>query len=674
MGCTVCNNLQPDEEMPYRSTSLEALQSSFKDGCPQCTFILDASTHLKLFSPSTSTSTSNSNGENPNSIFISLQPSSTDFTIMWTTADKETKYIQIYTPLGHPPAWPGISQGLQLSPSPDSDEAFAFVKAQLQECDDNHPTCKIVGPKPPTRLIDVNFSSESIRLVETAFLPPATKSEVPYIALSYCWGTSKTVTTVSSNYRAHKEQGFLISSLPQTLQDAIAVTRRLNQRYLWIDALCIIQDDLSDWEVESAQMATVYRNAYLTIAAGTAASSDEGFLQGRKHAAGEPGNQVYQALWPLTHEEGEEGGEMNVKTATKLAARILPYFIHAPIHPSSMSQNPLPLDTRGWTLQERALSTRLLRFSTHELSWSCLSVPWECECGHKEYPSPSILSLRSLSAISSWTSTTEPDPADPYRDKQTQVMHLWQSWDAIVTEYNSRKLTQYLDKLPAVSGMAKVFEELTGSSDGEYIAPSWSWASLGRRVSIKMHNEMLYPDARRFVPRAEVVDVEAVTVGKNPLGRVRDGWVSMKGLLKKGVLVVKEEKPELPVETRYSVVFEGLKSVEVRVCPDTLLEEFEVVDKDGSKKRAVRRAREGTKEGEKVSGSEVYLFLLGNFMTINPRKVQSISLDFLVLGLSPRKGKTGVYERMGYGYTEPLFTVQIEDYVDLVDQELVTIV
>lgn len=104
-------------------------------------------------------------------------------------------------------------------------------------------------------------------------------------------------------------------------------------------------------------------------------------------------------------------------------------------------------------------------------------------------------------------------------------MHLWQNWDSIVTEYNSRQLTQYLDKLPAVSGMAKVFESLTGSryvaglwvdnfvrnlcwylppekreeegenekgvAVGQYVAPSWSWASLGRRVSVKMHNEMV---------------------------------------------------------------------------------------------------------------------------------------------------------------------------------------
>ncbi|KAK3347414.1 hypothetical protein B0H65DRAFT_460408 [Neurospora tetraspora] len=198
MGCAVCNNLQPDEETPYRYTSPEALRSSSKNGCPHCSFILDASVHLSLSSPS------NSHGERP--IFISLQPS-TDSTIMWTTVNGETKYIQICTPLGHPPAWPGIPRGLELSPSPNSDEAFEFIKSQLQECDANHPQCKIPNPKPPTRLIDVNPSAcspESVRFVETSSLPLITEGEIPYIALGYCWGTSKTVTTVTANYQTYK--------------------------------------------------------------------------------------------------------------------------------------------------------------------------------------------------------------------------------------------------------------------------------------------------------------------------------------------------------------------------------------------------------------------------------------------------------------------------------------
>lgn len=75
-------------------------------------------------------------------------------------------------------------------------------------------------------------------------------------------------------------------------------------------------------------MATVYRNAYLTIVAGIAASSDEGFLMGRRHAAGEE-NQVYRATWPFPSSEPELE-HPKTSSLTVLAARILPYFAHAP--------------------------------------------------------------------------------------------------------------------------------------------------------------------------------------------------------------------------------------------------------------------------------------------------------------------------------------------------------
>lgn len=70
-----------------------------------------------------------------------------------------------------------------------------------------------------------------------------------------------------------------MDTLPQNFQDAIITVRTLGLRYLWIDALCIIQDSAQDWEHEAAQMGTVYNSAYLTIAATSASSSSNGFLK-----------------------------------------------------------------------------------------------------------------------------------------------------------------------------------------------------------------------------------------------------------------------------------------------------------------------------------------------------------------------------------------------------------
>ncbi|KAH7111152.1 heterokaryon incompatibility, partial [Dactylonectria estremocensis] len=80
-----------------------------------------------------------------------------------------------------------------------------------------------------------------------------------YVALSYCWGSdlSGVVTTLSSNVEPHL-QGIAVNSLPQIIQDAVRVYRELGLRYLWVDSLCIIQDDRKDWAQEVDRMRKVY--------------------------------------------------------------------------------------------------------------------------------------------------------------------------------------------------------------------------------------------------------------------------------------------------------------------------------------------------------------------------------------------------------------------------------
>jgi hypothetical protein len=73
------------------------------------------------------------------------------------------------------------------------------------------------------------------------------------------------------------KNGFLPQQAPGTFRDAITVVGRLGIQYLWVDSLCIIQGDKTDWELESSRMGTVYCNAYLTIAAANAADDSEGF-------------------------------------------------------------------------------------------------------------------------------------------------------------------------------------------------------------------------------------------------------------------------------------------------------------------------------------------------------------------------------------------------------------
>lgn len=87
-----------------------------------------------------------------------------------------------------------------------------------------------------------------------------------YIALSHCWGGHEIIKTTSSNLVAMKKN-INWDSLPSTFPDAISVARELHVRWVWIDSICILQDDKADWEVEAAQMGTYYQKAFLTVAA-----------------------------------------------------------------------------------------------------------------------------------------------------------------------------------------------------------------------------------------------------------------------------------------------------------------------------------------------------------------------------------------------------------------------
>jgi hypothetical protein len=166
----------------------------------------------------------------------------------------------------------------------------------LEDCLNYHQQCAHVAKhdsKLPTRLLDLGtlptresmiaskswldlFQNARCKLVESH-----ANEHGQYIALSYCWGTALAYKTTTANRENHK-MGIDCSRLPKTLQDAIYMTRYLGIRYIWIDCLCIIQDDSADWQREAASMAGVYSNSWLTIAAARAADSSEGFLGPRK--------------------------------------------------------------------------------------------------------------------------------------------------------------------------------------------------------------------------------------------------------------------------------------------------------------------------------------------------------------------------------------------------------
>ncbi|KAK4106598.1 HET-domain-containing protein, partial [Parathielavia hyrcaniae] len=128
------------------------------------------------------------------------------------------------------------------------------------------------------RLLDVGPPGrprEYVRLIETARVTP----DGPYVTLSHCWGRASEVFKLETRNR--EELLEQVPVLPQTFEDAIVAAQRLGARYIWIDSLCIIQDDAQDWEKESSSVADVYRNAMCNIAASASHDSNGGLYRDR---------------------------------------------------------------------------------------------------------------------------------------------------------------------------------------------------------------------------------------------------------------------------------------------------------------------------------------------------------------------------------------------------------
>lgn len=174
-----------------------------------------------------------------------------------------------------------------------------------------------------------------------------------YIALSHCWGSiseeRKRSFCLSSDNIKDRSHNFDATKLPKTFQDAITLTRELGQRYLWIDSLCIIQygDNFEDWKIESKRMASVFSNAYCTIAATSAKDSTKGFLN---RMTSEPLEPRY----------------LKVKTSSHGLVYISKDLddYHKDVELSILNQ-------RAWVLQERALSRRIIHFTDNQTYWEC---------------------------------------------------------------------------------------------------------------------------------------------------------------------------------------------------------------------------------------------------------------------------------------------------------------
>lgn len=292
----------------------------------------------------------------------------------------------------------------------------------------------------PERLVDV--SGSSLRLVLRNDLISSDYRQPEYAALSYCWGPPEDARsqpkTLSSTLDENlKDIGF--DTLSPVLKDAVEVTQALGIPYLWIDALCILQDDVSDWQRECSQMGHIYNKAQVTIIAASSRTCREGFLQPRRHGLRLPYQSARRPdvkgsfIIHLSHVYPEEG----------LTFSLLSDAFFKDLNHSRWSR-------RGWTFQENATSNRRILFGNEDVHVTC-STSVVSRNGPSTYDYP-----RPLEVLQ------QADPKSQY--------DAWGRLMLYYARFNQFSFTRPADVLPALSGLARIYGNVL---QDHYLAGHW---------------------------------------------------------------------------------------------------------------------------------------------------------------------------------------------------------
>jgi len=342
-----------------------------------------------------------------------------------------------------------------------------------------------------------------------------------YATLSHCWGNADLLKLDRQNLENFRTR-IPEEELCKTFTEAIYITRGLGLAYLWIDSLCIIQDDPQDWHNESATMTDVYGHSSVNIAASGARDGSVGCFFNR-----------------------------NVNSIRRLRISVpvggdLSYYDCANLHTISDMITDSPLARRAWAFQERFLAPRTLHFTSSQVYWEC-RTRYACETY------PTVIPERLCQG-------------PEYLPKLNAIPPL-KLWSIVVMIYSRCVLTYQNDKLIALSGVARYIQNqlkdnyvaglwrgpletqfcwrlwssfgLEGRST-VYQAPSWSWASTNGRITLPIPDQ--YTDPCFYV---RVLRAETTPVANDPLGQVTGGILQLQCLYF-------IESPEL-VDTTYPV-------------------------------------------------------------------------------------------------------------------------
>lgn len=395
-----------------------------------------------------------------------------------------------------PPGTTAYSNGGHPSIEPRSEKSLAWAKCRIEQCVTSHD-CHVFRSQEsnlPTRLVYIpdDAQKNGVRLVRDALNLPSTTR---YTALSHCWGTEKPPCLMTQeNIDTYATKGIPWDEIPLTFRDAILYTKRLEIDYIWIDSICIIQQDSTDWRQESTRMFQYYSNAYITLGSTFAADCNEGFFSQKRNMP----NRVHLLdvrfrgeILPLyiSRDDAQAYDLAHHEGSWNIVQRLGKAF---------------QLFQRSWVFQERLVSPRLLFFTEKQLVFECYEGRW-----FQETPMPTKISRKM---------TYKKLLNNTYSEEAEGL------WTDILGAYGTLKITHPSDKLPAIAAVAKQFlsyQSLPHTPEHEYLcglrkshlhmdlswnaefrnaidldrneehepylAPSWSWASVPNETTYGAH-------------------------------------------------------------------------------------------------------------------------------------------------------------------------------------------
>lgn len=429
----------------------------------------------------------------------------------------------------------------EIADNTGQESVLEVGKVWLEHCYQSHNCESRSGPVDstwyPKRLVCLTDTTLP-RLLDTDLEPPDNR----YATLSHCWGSEPSFLTLKTDNIDSFRKGIPINTLPKSFRDAVFICDRLSIRYIWIDSLCIIQDSESDWLLHTEYMSLIYQNCYLNLSFDAAKDPGEGAFRHRNtdvlqeccafsiipraHCSertreedpctSDKTSPVFSSTDASSADslQGIPDNRGNIETYNSIVEanrgstglvntkRAFRCFVFTPELDFTCSTWGLPLSSRGWVVQERLLSPRVLHFTNDRLMWECEESP----SLHEAFPSgvlgsgkPFDISLQPFNCF----------PAEkPHRDP---MEHFFE-WARIVQRYSDCQLTYpEKDKLVAFSAVAQRFSAVfgpdyyaghfqrhfplnlvwyveklhSGKTSATRRYPTWSWTSVDAKVVLQ---------------------------------------------------------------------------------------------------------------------------------------------------------------------------------------------